>query len=173
MIYFFIRVFLTFVFKGLCMYKKLLFSLFALILSHSAFASCYIMGDSIAQGIAQNLKVCASATKVGLNTDNAAVYWLNNLGFSGKDVVIISLGVNDGNNPTLENLVKIREKINSPYIIWILPSKKDKAGIVKTIAKHYNDYVLDIGSVIGKDGIHPTIKGYQAIAENIKNFDFK
>ena len=155
------------------MFKRLLLACSFLIFANTANASCYIMGDSIAQGIAQNLKVCSSATKVGLNTDSAAVYWLNNLGFSGKDVVVISLGVNDGNNPTMENLVKIRQKIQSPYIIWILPSKKDKAMIVKQIARHYNDYVLDISSVIGKDGIHPTIQGYHTIAEHILHFDFK
>lgn len=154
------------------MFKKLLLVL-SIAFTQNALASCYVMGDSIAQGIAQNLKVCESATKVGLNTDNAAIYWLNNLGFSGKDVVIISLGVNDGNNPTYENLNAIRSKIKAPYVLWILPSKKDKSAIVQHIAKKNTDYVIDISSVIGKDGIHPTIKGYQAIAQQIRSFDFK
>lgn len=157
------------------MKKLLIIGLLSLSASQSYGASCYIMGDSIAQGVAQYIKGCSSATKVGLNTDKAAQYWGNKQDIKSdlsKEIVVVSLGVNDGNNSTLENLIKIRSNISADKIIWILPSKKDKSVIVKKIATHYEDYVLDIRSVIGKDGVHPTGKGYQQIAEKIKYFNF-
>lgn len=132
-------------------------------------ADCYIMGDSIAQGVAVNRKDCSSETQVGLNTKKAMQYWLNK-GPMIKDKVIISLGVNDGNIDTTDNLIMIRNNIKANQVIWILPPKQDKSMVVRKVATNYGDFVLNINSQIGKDNIHPTGKGYITIAEHIKSF---
>ena len=134
-----------------------------------AHADCYIMGDSIAQGLAMNRKDCSSETQVGLNTRKAAQYWLTK-GVQVKDKVVISLGVNDGNINTAANLKIIRNNIKANQVIWILPPKEEKSSVVKSVATSYGDFVLNINSQLGKDNIHPTGKGYIKIAEHIKAF---
>jgi hypothetical protein len=147
-----------------------------------AYAGCYIMGDSIAQGVAKYMHGCSSATEVGLNSNKALGYWSSRPELRedlDKEFIVVSLGVNDGtshdryseeNKKTLANLVKIRSSMQAKRVVWILPPKQDKSEVVQRIAKHYNDYVLDIHTVLGKDGIHPTGTGYQAIAQQISNF---
>lgn len=156
--------------------KKIVMSMLALLLSSSVYnivqAECYIMGDSIAQGLAMNRKDCSSDTQVGLNTKKAAQFWLNK-GPLVKDKVIISLGVNDGNMNTEENLSKIRNNIKANEVIWILPPKKEKSVLVRNLASNYGDFVLNINSQLGKDNIHPTGKGYVTIAQHIKVFQYK
>lgn len=156
---------------------KIVISSLLFICSIEASASCYIMGDSIAQGVAQHIKNCSSATKVGLNTDSALRFWGRQADLKKelkKDFIVVSLGVNDGNSEnsikTLENLVGIRSQMQASRIVWILPPKHEKSQVVQRIANHYNDYVLDIRSVLGKDGIHPTGRGYLDIANKIKEF---
>ena len=134
-------------------------------------AECYIMGDSIAQGLAINRKDCSSETQVGLNSKKAKIFWLNK-GILLKDKVIISLGVNDGSLNTTENLVFIRNNIKANQVIWILPPNKEKSSIVRNLATNYGDFVLDINSQLGKDNIHPTGKGYVNIAAHIKAFQY-
>lgn len=135
-------------------------------------ADCYIMGDSIAQGLAMNRKDCSSETLVGLNTRKAKVFWLNK-GILVKDKVVISLGINDGNINTTENLALIRNNIRANQVIWILPPNKEKSVVVRNLATSYGDFVLNINSQLGKDNIHPTGKGYVNIAENIKTFQYE
>lgn len=138
--------------------------------------TCYIMGDSIAQGVAKYIKNCNTATKVGINTDTAVKYWLNQPNLRedlSKQVIIVSLGVNDDKNQnsgTLNNLVKIRNKMKAEKVVWILPPTAKKKEVVTQIAYYYKDYVLNINPVIGKDGIHPTGQGYIDIANHIKKF---
>lgn len=148
-------------------YMYMLFGI--MLISAEAKAECYIMGDSIAQGVAMNRKDCSSETQVGLNTKKAAQYWLNK-GMLIKDKVIISLGVNDGNIDTTDNLMLIRKNIKANQVIWILPPKIDKSVVVRKVATNYGDFVLNINSQLGKDNIHPTGKGYVNIAEHIKAF---
>lgn len=135
-------------------------------------AECYIMGDSIAQGLAMNRKDCSSETLVGLNSKKAVKFWLNK-GTLVKDKVIISLGVNDGNINTTSNLIQIRDNIRANQVIWILPPNKEKSVLVRNLATNYGDFVLNITSQLGKDNIHPTGKGYVTIAEHIKAFQYE
>lgn len=135
-------------------------------------AECYIMGDSIAQGVAVNRKDCSSETQIGLNTKKAVQYWLNK-GPIVKDKVIISLGVNDGNINTIDNLKMIRNNIRANQVIWILPPKQEKSMLVRNVATSYGDFVLNINSQLSKDNIHPTGKGYVNIAQHIKVFQYQ
>lgn len=151
--------------------KNILMSSFLFFYS-VAHADCYIMGDSIAQGIAMNRKDCSSETEVGINTKKALHYWLSK-GTMIKDKVIISLGVNDGNIDTTDNLILIRNNIKANQVIWILPPKQDKSLVVKKVATNYGDFILNINSQLGQDHIHPTGKGYVRIAQHIKSFQYQ
>lgn len=144
----------------------------SMLISGIAKAECYIMGDSIAQGVAMNREDCSSETQVGLNTKKAAQHWLNK-GPIVKDKVIISLGVNDGNINTKDNLMLIRKNIKANQVIWILPPKHEKSMLVRKVASNYGDFVLNINSQLGKDKIHPTGKGYVTIAKHIKVFQIE
>lgn len=152
--------------------KKVMILSLLLSIMGIAKAECYIMGDSIAQGLAINRKDCSSETQVGLNTKKAVQYWLGK-GRMVKDKVVISLGINDGNINTVDNLKRIRDNIRANQVIWILPPKQEKSNEVRKVATSYGDFVLNISSQIGKDNIHPTGRGYVTIAEHLKKFQLE
>lgn len=150
---------------------KRLFLLMCL-LSSPVFAQgrCYILGDSIAQGVASYSTQCASATKVGLNTNDARKYFATK-GPLYFDNLVISLGINDKGQPkkTMENLVAIRMNIKAKKVIWVLPNNNysEQGQIVKRIANYYGDSFVDVTPVIGRDRIHPTPEGYRVIANTL------
>lgn len=131
---------------------------------------CYILGDSIAQGVASYSNQCASATKVGLNTNDARKYFATK-GPLYFDNLVISLGINDKGQPqkTMENLVAIRMNVKAKKVIWVLPNSyhAQEGQIVKRIATYYGDSFVDVTPVIGSDRIHPTPEGYKIIANTL------
>lgn len=129
-------------------------------------STCFVMGDSIAQGIALNLPQCQSNTKVGLNTTQAIKRFEN---IPHADLTIISLGINDSFNGTSINLGAIRGRISSSKVIWILPSHQDKKDAVELVAKVRGDKTINVDRHISKDGIHPTWHGYKSIATSLMN----
>lgn len=152
--------------------KKILLLLSLCLLSYQAQARCYILGDSIAQGISKYREECGSATKVGLNTDDARNYFTTK-GRLYFDKVIISLGINDKGQPdkTWENLIAIRSNLQANRVVWILPNLNYRMQnyLVKELATRFGDSYLDVSSVIGNDKIHPTGNGYKVIAQTLKN----
>lgn len=138
---------------------------------------CYILGDSIAQGVSTYRNDCASATKVGLNTTDAKTYFTS----KGKlyfDSLIISLGINDqyrNQQDVLKawnNLSAIRSNIQAQQVIWILPNQNYgyQNEVVKKLATQYGDSYVDVTPLIGRDHIHPTLQGYQTIAQTLKGY---
>ena len=128
---------------------------------------CLILGDSIAVGTAQFRPDCAVYAKSGINSHN----WLNkNVGknLTAKSV-IISLGSNDHSGVnTFHELMAIRQLTDAGTVYWIVPANKANVrDIVEMIAKNFNDVIIHIPE-IGKDGVHPTTKGYKMIAEGTK-----
>lgn len=132
-------------------------------------ASCYIMGDSLAVGIAQQLPQCWSNTKVGLNTKQAVQRFIQN---PRTYLAIISLGVNDNGTrlPTLQNLTFIRRNVQSNKVIWILPNKASRRNDILLVASLFQDQVIDMTKpnlqkyVSSKDHIHPSGTGYAVMA---------
>lgn len=136
---------------------------------------CLILGDSIAVGTHLQRYECVSYSKGGINS------WQWNKMYSDKDLtagtVIISLGSNDhAGVHTFKELLKIREHVNAKKVFWILPNGNLKASSIpieniqdniKIIANSFKDVVLTIPEV-SKDGIHPTGKGYRALANATK-----
>jgi lysophospholipase L1-like esterase len=125
------------------------------------------MGDSIAVGTAQVRQECVSYSKGGINT------WQWNRDYLKNDLtaknVIISLGSNDHKGVrTKAELQRIREKVGTARVFWILPAiKPEIQEIVQAIAKEYGDTVVPI-TRLQPDKIHPSWAGYKEIAEKTK-----
>ena len=136
---------------------------------------CLILGDSIAVGTQQFAKECALVGKGGINT------WQWNQMYSKADLtagaVIISLATNDHKYVNTEaELIKMRERVKSSRVFWVLPAGNLKAsqvniqwiqGLVREIAQKYGDTVLPIRG-LQRDGIHPSWSGYKDIVERTK-----
>lgn len=137
----------------------------------NAQSRCYILGDSIAQGVSTYSQECNSLTKVGLNTNDAKKF-LTTKGVLHFDNLVISLGINDKGQPTQTwtNLREIREKVSAKKVIWILPNENhyEQNYLVKKMATKFGDSYVDITPVISKDKIHPTPEGYKIIADTLK-----
>lgn len=136
---------------------------------------CLVIGDSIAVGTQMLRPECSVFAKSGINT------WQWNNKYLTKDLtaktVIISLGSNDHKSiKTRKELETTRELIKGSRVFWILPAGNSKSGgvdikviqeIVRDIAIKNGDIVLPISN-LQPDGVHPTGKGYKALAEQTK-----
>lgn len=122
---------------------------------------CIAVGDSIAVGIGQTAH-CTVNAKVGASSSYIARHTIS----SDESVAVISAGSNDTGNPQLaRNLEKIRSKIRSSTVVWILPYNRKAAIIVRTIANRHGDRYIDLASVKTKDGIHPS--SYMSLVKRI------
>lgn len=135
---------------------------------------CLILGDSIAVGTHQTRKECAVIAKGGINSWQ---FNKNNTGEFSANTVIISLGSNDhkGIN-TRKELEKLRSRVVSKRVFWILPAGNAKASgvpietiqlMVYEIAHKNGDIVLPIGK-LQSDNIHPTGRGYKELGDITK-----
>lgn len=136
---------------------------------------CIILGDSIAVGTQMFYKECQLVGKGGINTWQwNKMYQINDL---TADTVVISLGTNDHKYVnTNSELLKMRERIKSKRVFWILPANNLAASgvpittiqnIVKHIASQYNDIIIEIKS-LQPDKIHPSWDGYKQIVKEVK-----
>lgn len=138
--------------------------------AHAGQQSCYIMGDSIANGIA-TFATCPSSTQIGINTKAAKAKFVS---IPAADLVVISLGVNDRGTyrqeVTTANLAQIRSRVHAKHVVWILPHPAMYQKLVQDTASHYGDATLNVDKYVSSDGIHPTYPaGYQSIAKTIFN----
>ena len=136
---------------------------------------CLILGDSIAVGTHQFYQECKLVGKGGINT------WQWNNMYPIADLtartVIISLATNDHKYiKTEQELLKMRERVKSSRVFWVLPAGNLKGsevpieviqGYVRKVAAQYGDTVLPING-LQKDGIHPSWSGYKKIVEQVK-----
>ncbi len=132
---------------------------------------CLIFGDSIAVGIHQFKKECVAYAEMGINSRNFNKKYVNNKKNDyGSEVAIISLGSNDYQGiKTFEELVRLREKVKSQRVYWILPNQEKFPGQVKDVnmvAEKYNDFVITPKHYT-KDKVHPKMSGYREISEEI------
>ena len=125
---------------------------------------CLIVGDSIAKGVSEHRKDCVAYVQSGINSRD----W--NRKFINKPLdaktVLISLGSNDYKGiKTREELEYLRAGVQSAdRVLWILPAiKRDIGEIVMAIADNYGDDVIELLE-LSPDGVHPTGRGYRAIA---------
>lgn len=136
---------------------------------------CLIIGDSIAQGIANVRTECVDYANVGWTSKQTVqVYGNRNL---ESDTVIISLGTNDTKYVnTQKELSRLRSKIRAKKVIWIVPAALNpKSGVavnsIKTViyslAAAYGDATLELPRPLA-DRYHPTGKGYRQLAKETK-----
>lgn len=126
---------------------------------------CLILGDSIAVGTAHFRKECAVIAKSGINSTDWRKKHLSSI--PDAKTTIISLGSNDWDKLTSNNLLNIRSKIQGK-VYWILPSptrKPQERQAVIEIANEFHDVVIDRPKEMSADGIHPTYNGYRELAE--------
>lgn len=135
---------------------------------------CLIIGDSIAQGIAQAKPECAAIVRSGITTKGWFQHFENHPTYKERAyrIVVISLSTNDMyNGLTSEYLFNVRNQVKAHMVIWIAPSnirKPKQYQMVKEIANEFKDRILDISSKVGSDGIHPpTPTAYRDIAKQI------
>ena len=136
----------------------------------SMLLACLIIGDSIGVGTKMFApKECVSYSKGGWNTWQWNRKW-GNTPLEAKKVVI-SLGTNDhkGVN-TYKELSKIRYRIKSTTVVWIMPPCNKgfcKSGVnasVKEIATKYGDKIIST-SYVQPDNIHPSWRGYKDLVK--------
>jgi len=131
---------------------------------------CFIMGDSIAVGVAQARKECQAQVQSGISSTN----YIKKFGdkIQPARVVIISLGANDFKIDTKANIEKIRSRVKADHVFWILPNelkKPDAVKAVRDVAAANGDTVLDRPKKnMSADGIHPTARGYRELADQTK-----
>jgi lysophospholipase L1-like esterase len=133
---------------------------------------CLILGDSIAKGISDVRKECVAYVKSGINSyDYVNRHVLNNSNNTQAKTIIISLGSNDLQNiNTFEELNTLRQLVKADRVYWILPNiKETKRRAVWDVAKLHKDWVIDArGYDRSPDTVHPTYKGYTAIAKEAR-----
>ena len=125
---------------------------------------CLIMGDSIAVGVAEVRRDCDSMAVIGIGSrEFDKRYGSDERLSSGYSTVVISLGTNDWNS-TKETLLAIRDRIGAERVLWILPprSKPKQRAAVIDVAAACQDGTISTSDV-GRDGIHPTARGYKTI----------
>jgi lysophospholipase L1-like esterase len=129
---------------------------------------CWVLGDSIAQGVGWDLPNCGMRAQKGISSSEFNYKWL--ITYSG-DKAIISLGSNDWSAITTETeLIKLREHVTCRTVIWIIPAIKPAIrDAVFRIAQKFHDRTIDlIGIPREHDHVHPTGTGYQIIANLIR-----
>lgn len=127
---------------------------------------CLILGDSIAVGTKMFApKECVSYSKGGYNTWQWNKRW-GKTPLAAKTVVI-SLGTNDHKYiNTYQELNKVRHRIRSVKVVWIMPPCNKKFckphvnAAVRQIAAEHHDYVIKT-EFVQPDSIHPSTRGYR------------
>ena len=132
---------------------------------------CLILGDSIAVGTHQFKQECTMIAKGGINSRQYyQQYVLPRQNDFGSEVVIVSLGSNDGGVgvKTYNELYKLRERIKAQRVYWILPNPERfprQADDVNLIAISFGDFVIKTQRY-QEDKVHPSTAGYKEIAKS-------
>jgi hypothetical protein len=118
---------------------------------------CLVIGDSIAVGVADELRMqgvpCQVEAKVGMSTAGWRSRYGGWQGISPADAVIISLGSND-RGAAYHDLWQVRKSTQAKHVIWILPANNPAADhAIQTFARELGDTVIAFAP--GHDGVHP------------------
>ena len=132
---------------------------------------CLVIGDSIGSGIASVMPQCIRMAEPGIGSGGWYMKYGKRPALDMQDykMTVISLGTNDGEVP-VATLKKMREKITSGRVLWILPGEARvyQRQKIFDLAISYGDVPVDITPYVGPDKIHPpTVEAYQKIAKKI------
>ena len=122
-------------------------------------ASCLIVGDSIAVGLAQQMPECGSSARVGIRA-SAVVGRVRQ-----ADRVIVSAGSNDlrdsaGLRAALE---RVRAGAGGGVVVWVLPANGARQAVL-SVARHHGDRTVSFRA--GRDGVHP--RSYRELANALR-----
>ena len=120
---------------------------------------CDIVGDSIALGTGYWLPHCRTDATIGISSPAYAAAHVYRVRL---DLVVVSLGSNDGREHTIDALEAVRSRIDA-RVIWLLPAVGARAA-VQAVARRHGDQILDVRPWVGQDGVHPTPDGYRTLA---------
>lgn len=134
---------------------------------------CLIIGDSIAVGTHRARPECVAYAQGGWNSWQWNKDYLSKASAESAKTVIISLGANDHKGvKTEQELRKMRAAVKGDRVFWISPGVERKPvaqDAIERIAKEYGDIVLARPMQhMSPDGIHPTGRGYQQLAQQTK-----
>lgn len=135
---------------------------------------CLILGDSIAQGIAQARPECMAIVQKGVTSEGFKYETINSPSFSNKHwkTIVISLGTNDYHWDVTETYLRmLRQSITADRVWWILPQAKFSRArnAVLMVADVHSDQVIEVQEkLLSRDKIHPTANGYKQLAEQTK-----
>lgn len=138
-------------------------------LSSAAWASCQVIGDSIAKGTSVFFSTCRADAVVGMRS-GPIVYKAR----PGYRFTIISSGSNDfpfrltprqvaAQRPvTRANLLAARRRLTG-RVVWILPQHPAAAALVREVAARYGDAVVPFAPA--RDRLHP--RSYAELARRV------
>jgi lysophospholipase L1-like esterase len=123
---------------------------------------CYIIGDSLAVGVGQQLHQCHTEARIGITAQRFNTVYGNNIVSSN---VLISLGSNGSSVNLAQELIWLRDRIQAQRVVWLLSANNRSAAIIaREIASSYNDEIIDAIDYVRRDGVHPSSRGYASIA---------
>jgi hypothetical protein len=130
---------------------------------------CLVLGDSIAIGTATALPRCHTETVVGI-TSSA---WVHRFGGHSSEAgfVVISLGANDGAaTHTKQTIKSLRSTVRACRVVWLLPAYPAQAReAIRIVAAAYGDRMVDTAPYAPPGGLHPSGRGYAAVAHEAEN----
>lgn len=140
--------------------KSLIASLVAISspMAAKAASSCWVVGDSIAVGIAPYFKECSKRAKVGISSTRV-LKWTPH-----ANVLIISAGSNDPRSSTLQSNLQAIQKKAYDRVIWVAPVHPRASGVVRAVAGKKGEAVVSFTP--GRDNVHP--KSYRQLAGAIR-----
>jgi hypothetical protein len=131
------------------------------LIAEGASAQCFVIGDSIAVGLAGQFSYCESRARVGLSS--TAIMRLA-MDSPPAEWAAISAGSNDPANRNLQgNLEAIRARVRADRVIWILPHNPRAAMTVRAVAAARGDDMVSFAA--RRDGVHP--QSYVALARGL------
>lgn len=127
--------------------------------SRSPMFECLILGDSTGLGTARAINATHSAhcdvMAIEGATTSRVVGW--RMAPKRYGTTILSVGSNDRPTPGLKHrLVRLRKKLVTRRVIWLLPYARENAGIVNSVAIYFHDESLDLARFPSRDKLHPS-----------------
>jgi hypothetical protein len=125
---------------------------------------CLLIGDSIAVGLNPFMPACTQQARGGINSPTYVTRYPDPV---FATTVVISLGSNDNpSHRTREALMKLRNRTSATRVYWVLPHRPDDVrATIMQIAAAFGDHIIPFE--VSSDGVHPSRKGYQMLADGI------
>jgi lysophospholipase L1-like esterase len=134
-----------------------------MMLAAAAMASCLIAGDSLAVGVGARFPACVVSARKGAPTSAMP----SMIPDGPWTIAILSAGSNDAQAPDLDvRLRRLRTRVRSARVVWILPYDRSAASAVTAIAVDFGDLVVDAARFPTWDGVHPS--DYRGVAAALR-----